>query len=519
MPVCYYRITNVDMQLLTRFQPMRKWPTMPDFGGSLLVTALLWWSSSYDVTLAQIVAAFLLGWLPWASYRNWCRGERNGIPLFAFLAGMYWLAYVLPLFWASHEIGLVSGRRHLTERAITASLYLAVTGVVALGAGMKLAERFRWVPVIRVDISGTPEQWHYLRIIFIVGTLVKVLVPITEFGGGGRQFISNLENMVPAVSFAIFLRYYLRRKISDFDKFLMLGYGLIALVVGISSGWLGSFVGFGIIGMIVYVYERRKLPLTAALIVLPIILFFQPGKEAFRNRYWRGGATEGRFERTVFWVESSWNVWAGAITDQTGQAGKKLADDSLRRLSLLQQTANVMEFTPVRVPYQHGRLYSYIGVTFIPRFLWPDKPSVNDANHWYQVSYGLTMPGQIRTVSIAVGTLAESYINFGWLGPVLIMLPLGIFLGSMQRIFLRADSGLLFSSVGAVLVPQLLAVESQMAEYVAGLAQQVFVVLLVLSPILKSRGRGKTVPIRMFARPPNQPEVLGSNRSLQRPPL
>ena len=325
--------------------------------------------------------------------------------------------------------------------------------------------------------------------------------------------------MVPAVSFAIFLRYYLRRKISDLDKFLMFGYGLIAVVVGISSGWLGSFIGFGIISMTVYVYERRKLPLTAALIVLPIILFFQPGKEAFRIRYWRGGSTDGYSERVAFWLESSWNAWAKAMTDETGQRGKKLADDTLRRLSLLQQSANVMELTPGRVPYQHGRLYSYIGVTFIPRFLWPDKPSVNDANHWYQVSYGLTYAGEISSVSIAVGTVAESYINFGWLGPVLIIFPLGIFLGSLQRIFLRADSGLLFSSVDAVLVPQLVAVESQMAEYVAGLAQQVFVVLLVLIPVLKSRDRGKAVPMRMFARPANPPEILRSNTSLQKPPL
>jgi hypothetical protein len=39
--------------------------------------------------------------------------------------------------------------------------------------------------------------------------------------------------------------------------------------------------------------------------------------------------------------------------------------------SLLQQTANLMEFKPGRVPYQQGRLYSYIGITLIPRFLWP----------------------------------------------------------------------------------------------------------------------------------------------------
>jgi hypothetical protein len=53
---------------------------------------------------------------------------------------------------------------------------------------------------------------------------------------------------------------------------------------------------------------------------------------------------------------------------------------------------------------------------------------------------------------------------------------------------------------------------------VAGLAQQVFVVLLVLIPVLKSRGREKAAPARMFARPANQPEIR-SNTSLQRPPL
>lgn len=505
------------MQLLTRFQPLRKRPMIADVSVSLLLTSFLWYSSSYDVTLAQTGAAFLLGWLPWASYRNWYRGERKGIPLFALLAGMYWLAYVVPLFWASHEIALVSGRRPLSESAITDSLYLAVAGVVALGAGIKLAAHFRWVPAVRVDVSGSPKQWQYLRIIFIFGMLVRVFVPITEWGQGGRQFLSNFESMVPAVSFAIFLRYYLRQKISDLDKVLMLCFVLLALVVGISSGWLGSFVGLGIVGMIVYTYERRTLPLSAALIVLPIILFFQPAKSAFREHYWRGDSTDGYSMRVAFWVKNSWNIWSDAITDQSSQKGKLLADATLSRLSLLQQTANVMEITPDKVPYQYGHLYSYVGVTFIPRFFWPDKPSVNDANHWYQVSYGLTSPRGLSSVSIAVGTLAESYINFGWLGPVLVMFPLGIFLGFLQRIMLHTESGLLLSSVGAVLVPQFLAVESQMAEYVAGLAQQVFVVLLALMPVLKSRARGKAAPPRMFAHPADQPKILSSNTSLPKP--
>jgi hypothetical protein len=118
---------------------------------------------------------------------------------------------------------------------------------------------------------------------------------------------------------------------------------------------------------------------------------------------------------------------------------------------------------------------------------------VNDANRWYQLRYGLTDPQELNTVSIAVGTVAESYINFGWLGPVLVILPLGVFLGTFERIFLDADSGVLFSCLGAVLIPQLVGIESQMAQYMAGLAQQIGLVLLVLIPTLEIRPRAREV--------------------------
>src|SRR6266852_6764563 len=216
------------MQLLTRFHQPQKRPGILDIGVPVLVTVLLAYSSPYEITLAQTVAAFLLCWIPWNAYRTWHRGEKREVPIFALIATMYWLAYALPLFWASHEIGLVWGRRLLSERAITASLYLALTGVVALWAGIRLAARFRWLPDIRVDVSGTAGRWQYLRMIFILGMLVKLFVPIASWGEGGRQFISNFENMVPTVSFAIFLRYYMRGSASDFDRLLILAYVFIA---------------------------------------------------------------------------------------------------------------------------------------------------------------------------------------------------------------------------------------------------------------------------------------------------
>ena len=229
---------------------------------------------------------------------------------------MFWLSYGLPLFWGKHEIGGVFRRRSLTEEAITYSLYLAIEGVICLWLGMRAAGRLHWMPKIRADISESPSRWTYLRIVLVVAAMVQAVVPITALGPGWRQIITNFEHTVPVIVFAILVRYYLRGRLPVIDKFLVLGYCMIALLVGIASGWLGSFIGVGVVCLAVYIYERRKFPVMAALAVLPVVLFFQPAKTIFRERYWSGTSNDSAAERVSFWVESSWNVWSRALTGQ-----------------------------------------------------------------------------------------------------------------------------------------------------------------------------------------------------------
>ena len=406
-----------------------------DVGAPLIITFLFWATSLHETTAPQIVAAFILSGIPWVAYQKWLRGPKEKIPLFVLISAMYWIAYVIPLFWTEHQINLIIGGHQLSEDSITESLYLVVFGLAALGIGMKTAGNWRSMDSFRLDIHASPSRWSYLRLIFLATVLLRIAVPINTLGGGGRQFLAAIETIVPSLVFAILLRYYLRGAAVQTDKFLLAGYVLIALVAGIASGWLASFVGVAIIATAVYVYERRRLPLVAIMIGIPIVLFLQPGKEKFRQQYWRAGASESYVERFNFWMYSSWSAWEQAILNPEEGQAKNLANETLGRLSLLQQTANVMESTPERVPYQNGRLYSYMLVTFIPRAFWPDKPSVNDSNRWYQVAYRLTMRNDLDGVSIAVGYLPESYINFGWFGPPVVMFCLGILLGLFDKIF------------------------------------------------------------------------------------
>jgi hypothetical protein len=458
-------------------------PVLLYTGVPLIVTAVLWATSVTDITPLQIVAAFILCWIPWAAYRGWSRGTREGIPLFFLVGAMYWVAYAVPLFWLRHDITLITGGHHLSEDAITKSLYLAVLGVAALGVGMRVAGIWQFTKAFSPDIHRSPTRWHYLRFALLATMFLRIAVPIDTLGGGGRQFLAIIETIVPSVTFVVLLRYYLRGAAIPIDKVLLAGYTGVALIAGISSGWLGSFVGLAIIATGVYVYEKGKLPLVALMIAIPIVLFLQPGKEKFRQQYWRAGASESYVERFSFWIGSSWSEWGKALSSSDQDQSKNLANETLGRLSLLGQTANVMEATPERVPYQYGRLYSYMLITFVPRFSWSDKPSVNDANRWYQVAYQLTDPRGLRGVSIATGYLAESYISFGWFGPPMVIFCVGLLLGLFERIFLRHSSGLLLNSIGVVLLPQLLQVEAQLAQYIAGCGQQIAVALITLAPM------------------------------------
>ncbi|HEY9502664.1 MAG TPA: hypothetical protein VIR01_13610, partial [Pyrinomonadaceae bacterium] len=141
--------------------------------------------------------------------------------------------------------------------------------------------------------------------------------------------------------------------------------------------------------------------------------------------------------------------------------------------------------------------------------------SVSEANRFYQVAYGLTAEEDLNNVAIGVGILTESFISFGWLGVIGIMFLVGIFFDFYQAAFLSKTSGVLMTSLGIALLPQMLGIESQMATYIGGIVQQVGLSLLVFLPIIKWR-RARPVRLRnipgtqMDQRPPALPINAGA---------
>jgi len=467
------------------------------------ISLFFYYLTPNPVSLLQLVLAIILLIIPWSYYLKWKQHREPGLPIFAIISFMYWIYYALSLFWGARTVSGVEtpSEANVPEEMITAALEMAVLGILAMWCGMKsgFARRLkpRRIPILKEGRMTI----HYVRVLLVMTGLLGLSEQFAFVAGeGARQMLTVVVTLLPIVAFSLLFRAVLRNEGSRMDKGLIVGFLLLRFVIGIASGWLGSFASLVVICGAVYLLEKRKVPRVAVLLVVLFTLFFQVGKKDFRQTYWQGNTEASKVERVRFWADASLNKWGEALTDPTGLGLSEALNASLSRVSLLTQTANVVDLTPRVVPYQYGRLYSYMAVAWIPRLIWPNKPSMSEANRFYQVAYGLSDEGGLESVAIGVGTMTESYISFGWLGVIAVMFLMGVFYDLYQRTFFGKRSGALMVCVGVALIPQLLGIETQMAGYLGGIIQQVLLTLIVFLPVLR------------FSRTPQESSALESRR-------
>jgi hypothetical protein len=457
-----------------------------------------------EILWIQWVLALVLLQIPWLAYLNWKRRADEQLPVFAVISFMYWIYYALSLFWGARTVSGVNGpfERLVSEESLTWSLVLAVLGVSAIWLGINTRLGKRLVPTALPELKPGLSSLHYLRLVLVVSTLLSLWEGFPYIAGaGGRQALTIVVSTVPVLAFAILFRNVLVGAAEPVDRLFVLGFLALRLLVGLSSGWLGSFAGLIVVCAAIYLAEKRRIPRFALIMVILFTLFFQVGKQEFRQVYWYGDTETSKIDRVRFWSDASLGKWHEAASDATGEGLAEAINLSLSRVSLLTQTANVVELTPSVVPYQGGQMYSYLLVTWIPRVLWPAKPSMSEANRFYQVTYGLSTQEGLETVAIGVGVMTEAYVSFGWLGVIGIMFLMGIFYDAFQTIFFSARSGLLMTGTGIALLPQMIGVESQMAAYVGGVVQQIVFTLIIFIPVIRWRtGRETVAPLHSRSR-------------------
>ena len=469
-------------------------PTADVLLGPAAVTALLWFTRLNEVSIVQSIAAFVLLLLTWVSYRRWQRSERRGLPLFSAVAAMYWLYYGLQVFWGDRRAIDWRTYREVSSAAVTQALLLVVLGMACLWYGIQ-SEFGRRLALKRFpELSTKSFTWIYLLGLGAAGTLMSA-VNVTSAGGEGlRQALFIVQVTSSSAAFLILFWRVLDKKAGKVERSLLFVLLAVRVVAGIATGWMGSVLTLGEGFALVYVLKYRRLPIAVVACGLAYLMFFNAGKGEFRKTFWysRNQTDATTVQRAQFLLDASIRNWQQALDDPSRMGVGLLLSTQLSRVSLLSQTANVIEQTPAIVPYQYGRLYSYLAVALVPRFFWPEKPSMNEANRFYQVAYGITREQDLQYVSIAVGTLTEGYINFGWLGIAIVMFLIGVVLDFWNETFLSRSGAVLAIAVGAAITPQLIAVETQLAQYASGILQNVFLTVLVFLPVIRWRSAALT---------------------------
>src|SRR6202022_5071415 len=94
------------------------------------------------------------------------------------------------------------------------------------------------LPELKPGLGSFP----FLRLLLVTGTLLSLSEGVQNLAGaGGRQLLTILISLVPILAFAILFRKVLSGEAGQVDKLLVLGFLALRLVIGLSSGWLGSF--------------------------------------------------------------------------------------------------------------------------------------------------------------------------------------------------------------------------------------------------------------------------------------
>jgi len=124
----------------------------------------------------------------------------------------------------------------------------------------------------------------------------------------------------------------------------------------------------------------------------------------------------------------------------------------IRRVSLVAPLAYVVKTSPDLVPYWRGETYWPLFTSWIPRFMWADKPEER-TGFAFGLRYRMLGPTEYN-MSMNIPWITEAYANFGTLGIVFGMVLIGAFLGLLETIFNRPGASVAeFAAGSAILAP------------------------------------------------------------------
>ncbi len=353
---------------------------------------------------------------------RWYARGAAGVPIFALIVFSYAVQFSMPVYTQPNTIIIFSRPLVLSWDNVASVLLLTMLGVLALMASYALAPRLPFVanaPRLDLPLGDPHKKQLFLTGALLVGGVISFMQVIGWLRGGAAGAILGLLARQMQVALVLLAYdHFQHKRVVPFQAPLLYGALAVSFLTGLLSGMLENALLPLVLVTLVYWHARRRLPWGWLAIGVALYLILNPAKFTYRSIVWYGSQPTTVAERVDLWGDLAAESAAGLLGQSGSRQSGSAISDSLARFDLVHKFAYVYHLTPTYIPYYQGQTYEYFLYAWIPRFLWPGKPTAN-ANDLIDIDYRLKYRGSQSTIGI--GQLPEAYINFGVAGIVFVM--------------------------------------------------------------------------------------------------
>jgi len=266
----------------------------------------------------------------------------------------------------------------------------------------------------------------------------------------------------------------------------LLTYGGVAafLLMAIGSGSVANAAFYGaVVFASAWIGLGRVRPywIVAGALGFTLIISLRGVSEQYRQIVWYQGEGGGVVSRTRLFFDL---LEKRVQTDGVAGAVTKGFETSAGRSANLDLLADVIIRTPREIPYWGGETYLSLVGAFVPRVLWPNKPT-KELGQAFGHRYGYIAVDDIGT-AVNLPILVEFYANFGIAGVIGGMWLVGFIYYVLQRIVNSPGQDTLHSLVGVVILVPLINIESGFSLAFGGLILNGAALWFVLRTIRRS---------------------------------
>ncbi|MGE5749731.1 MAG: hypothetical protein ACM31F_07210, partial [Gemmatimonas sp.] len=401
--------------------------------------------------------------------------RRRPLPFYPAISFIYGLYYALPI-----ALGEVNRAWRITvdpHDGYDTPIQLALFGwiamtfgysvIVFLLRGRKREEPIPWRPALIA-------KWAY---VFLIGGVtinaLRTLISGMAGVGGFLQLFVSLQWLGLGL-LTVLAR---RRELPTSGRIVLVGGFIAAVAVALAQGNISPVVLLCVVVAFSLWAGRQVIEprwVVAGVFALLVAISLRGVIRDFRMTAWFGTQQFSQVERMQLMVK--------LLSDRVDNEGIVAAlgggaSQTAQRSANMDVFADVVRRTPAEIPYWRGQTYYSLVGSFVPRFLWPDKPT-KELGQAFGHRYRYLDPTNNST-AINLPILVEFYANFGAVAVVIGMFFVGSLYGLLDGIVNRPGQTMIMSMMALTLLIPLLIIESDFSLVFGGLPLNGFALYLI----------------------------------------